>query len=395
MTIIPASVTGIVTDKVTGLAIPNVTVSLSTGQTAVTDASGTYNVPAASIGSVTFNLSGTAMDGYLPGNSSSSHPTPYTTTVSAGSNSGAPFNFAVWPKGCKDTGAARGDWSCAYPSGNNCGTVSNPTGTNVSCSKFDQSNAIRPGTYHDITINGCAWLDPRGGATGLAGGQMAGIYHITGTISMEGDSYLFGDGVTLVMNSGSNFDVKNGGGFVLNYGSVASGSPLTCNLSTVKSYNDGTTPCFRTMSTAIDGQDYAYAAWTSTGGSPWKSNPGTGCVQAGTPVYNTTNSSTRCFVPGQEMGITFYMYCPGNTQCGLGNNSRMKLATANMGYLFNGVLYAPNDDIQLGGGKDGQTAAGQLVGWTIEYHGGTRILQNWYGDPVDGQPFLIEPILGE
>jgi hypothetical protein len=73
----------------------------------------------------------------------------------------------------------------------------------------------------------------------------------------------------------------------------------------------------------------------------------------------------------------------------------MKLSTANMGYLFDGALYAPNDDIQLGGGKDGQTAAGQLIGWTIEYHGGTSILQNWYGNPVDGQPFLIEPVLGE
>jgi Flp pilus assembly protein TadG len=389
LTVIPASVTGIVTDKVTGLPIPGVTVSLSTGQTAVTDASGTYNVPAATIGSVTFNLTGTAMDGYLPGNASSSHPTPYTTTVAAGTNSGAAFNFAVWPKGCKDANAARGDWSCAYPTGNNCGTVTNADAANVSCSKFDQSNAIRPGTYHDITIDGCAWLDPRGGATGLAPGQSAGIYHITGTVSISSDSYLFGDGVTFVMNQGSNFDVSNGGGFVLNFGSVASGSPLTCNLSTIKKYNDGTTPCFRTMS-AIDSQDYAYSAWTTAGTSPWQSNSGSGCAQASPLAYNTTNAATRCFTPGTHLGITFYL-----NGSGLGNNSRFKLATANMGYLFNGVLYGPNDDVQLGGGKDGQTAAGQIVGWTIEYHGGTRILQNWYGDPIDGQPFLIEPVLGE
>jgi Flp pilus assembly protein TadG len=394
LTVVPASITGIITDKTTGLPIPNVTVTLSTGQTAVTDTTGTYNVPAATIGSVTFNLSGTALTGYLPGDSASSHPTPYTTTVSAGANSGAAFNFAVWPKGCKDASSARGDWSCSYPTGNNCGTVTNANGSNVSCSKFDQSNAIRPGTYHDITIDGCAWLDPRGGVTGLASGQSAGIYHITGTISISSDSYLFGDGVTLVMNQGSDFAVNNGGGFVLNFGSVASGSPLTCNLSTIKAYNDGNTPCFRTEST-IDSQDYAYAAWTTGGKSPWQTQADVAstCAQTSTLAYNTTTTvfpNRRCITPGTELGITFYMYGSG-----LGNNSRMKLATASMGYLFNGVLYAPNDDVQLGGGKDGQTAAGQIVGWTIEYHGGTRILQNWYGDPVDGQPFLIEPILGE
>ena len=229
--------------------------------------------------------------------------------------------------------------------------------------------------------------------TGLASGQSAGIYHIKGTLDIGNGAYLFGDGVTLVFDQGADIDVGNGGGFVLNFGSVATGS--TCDLSTIKLYNDGFTPCFRTVPT-IDGQDYAYAAWTTKGNSPWQSNPnpGTGCVQPSPLTYNTTGTavpnSTRCFTPGQELGITFFFYGSG-----LGNASRMKLATANMGYLFNGVLYGPNDDIQLGGGKDGQSAAGQIVGWTIEYHGGTRILQNWYGDPIDGQPFLIEPVLGE
>jgi hypothetical protein len=213
---------------------------------------------------------------------------------------------------------------------------------------------------------------------------------------MGNNSYLFGDGITIVMDQGSNLDVNNGGGFDLNYGTIKVGGAATCahptDFATAKAYNDGTTPCFQTV-TPNDGQDYAYAAWTTGGTSPWTTNAGSGCVQASPPVYNTTSNAVgnaRCFTPGKDLGVTFYMYGSG-----LGNSSRMKLATANMGYLFDGVLYAPNDDIQLGGGKDGQSAAGQIVGWTIEYHGGTKILQNWYGDPQDGQPFLIEPVLGE
>jgi hypothetical protein len=380
----PAEITGTVTDKVTGLPIPNVRVSLSTGEFADTDASGTYTIPSAVPGSVTFTLASasgyTSIDGYLPGNPSSSHPTPYTTTVNTGVNQGPAFDFAVWPKGCQDASGARGDWSCAFPSGNNCPGTTNINGADVTCT-FTQANAIRPGTYNDITVDdGCAWFDPKGGATGLASGQSAGIYHITGTLDIGDDSYLFGDGVTLVLDQDADINVANGGGFVLNYGSVASGSPLTCNLSTFKNYNDGFTPCFRTVP-AIDGEDYAYTAWTTKGHTPWACSG----TQASPPVY-----SDDCVEVGQELGITFYFYGSG-----FGNKSRMKLATANMGYLFNGVLYGPNDDIQLGGGKDGQSAAGQIVGWTIEYHGGTRILQNWYGDPVDGQPFLIEPVLGE
>jgi hypothetical protein len=161
------------------------------------------------------------------------------------------------------------------------------------------------------------------------------------------------------------------------------------NYSTAKLYNDGYYPCFRTVdntpcaTSASNCFDYAYAAWTTKAQLLWSGTQ--------SPTY-----SDAAVAKGSELGITFFFYCPSGTpQCGLGTNSRMKISTASMGYLFNGVLYGPGDDIQLGGGKDGQTAAGQIVGWTIEYHGGTAIQQNWYGDPLDGQPFLIEPVLGE
>jgi hypothetical protein len=373
---IPASLMGTITDQVTGLPVPGVLVTLGTGGSATTNASGVYNIPAATVGTTTVTLDPTTMVGYAY-----STPTSGSNiTIAGGANT---RNFTLWPKGCYDGGSSGsfGSWSCSWPSGNNCPATTNLNGSNVTCT-FTQANAIRPGTYKDITLpNGtCAWLDPRGGQTGLAANQSAGIYHIKGTISLGSDSYLFGDGVTLVMDQGSDFDVNNGGGFVLNYGTHnTSGNPacpVATDLSTPYLYGETGNFCFRTTGAATT-EDYNYAARTSQGHFNWSN--------ATFPTFDDVN-----VVKGQEMGVTFYMYGSG-----LGNASRMKLATANMGYLFNGVLYAPNDDIQLGGGKDGQSAAGQLVGWTIEYHGGTRILQNWYGDPVDGQPFLIEPILGE
>jgi hypothetical protein len=366
----PASLGGTITDQVTTLPIPGVTVTLGSGQTTTTDSSGTYDFATVSPGSTTITLSGTAMDGYMTG-APTTPPSPYTYTIASGAND---VDFQAWPKGCGTANRDKGSWSCSWPSGNNCPATTNLNGPDVTCT-FTGANAIRPGTYEDIDIDGCAWIDPKGGATGLAAGQSAGIVHITGTLSMSNDSYLFGDGVTIVMDHTASINVGNGGGFVLNFGSIASGSPLACNLATVKRYNDGFTPCFRTVPT-IDGQDYAYGAWTTEGHQPWA------CTVTTPPTYDDS-----CVNKGQELGITFYLY--GSS------TSRWKIATANMGYLFNGVLYGPNDDIEMGGGKDGQSAAGQIVGWTIEYHGGTRILQNWYGDPVDGPPFLIEPILGE
>jgi hypothetical protein len=191
------------------------------------------------------------------------------------------------------------------------------------------------------------------------------------------------------------FDIKSGSGFVLNYGSLhntPSNTSSGCNLSTVKVYGDGYSPCFRTADDP-NGNDYAYAAWTTTGSSPWQSNYGSGCAQASTPAYNTTGkdttgtTATPCVTPGKDLGITFYAY--GSS------TSRFKLDTNGMGFLFNGVLYAPSDEVDLGGGNDAQAAAGQIVGWTIKYHGGTNIVQNWYAEPQDGQPFLIEPVIGE
>jgi hypothetical protein len=390
----PGSVTGTITDAVTTLPVKGVVVTLSTGETATTDGSGVYNIASTVQGSKTITLSGTAIvatSGYA-----------YSTPASGSSlnvTGAMTQNFTVWPKGCYDgnSSGSFGSWSCSWPSGSNCPATTNPDAANVTCT-FTQANAIRPGTYNNITLpNGtCAWLDPAGGAdiTGLAAGQSGGIYHVKGTISIGNGSYLFGDGVTIVFDKDANIDVGNSGGFVLNYGTHNTSGASTCStvtdFSTPYAYGETGSFCFRTAGTRANNtttataqtEDRSYAAWTTKSHLLWSG------------TQNATFSDDTV-AKGSELGITFFMWCPTGTQCGLGTHSRMKIATASMGYLFNGVLYAPNDDVQLGGGKDGQTAAAQIVGRTIEYHGGTRILQNWYGEPVDGQPFLIEPILGE
>ncbi len=377
----PATLTGTITDQVTGLAIPNVTVTLTggTAATTTTNASGVYNFGSVTPGNTT-TITLTNIDGYY-GPSPSTATNPTTPTLSVGANT---VNFSMWPKGCGTGNGDRGDWNCSWPAGNNCGTVVNQGGGNVTCSKFDNSNAIRPGTYNDIDISGCAWLDARGGQTGLAPGQSAGIYHIRGSFKMSNNAYIFGDGVTLVFDQGAEIDVQNSGGFVLNYGTHNDPTTPTCDrttsttfdLTTQWKYGDTGDRCFRTVPT-IDGMDYNYTAWTTDGESPWSAGP--------FPTYDDSVVNK-----GKDLGITFYAYGDG-----FGNSTRFRLNTAGMGYLFNGVLYAPRDDIDLGGGHNAQNAAGQLVGWTIKYHGGTKITQNWYGDPIDGPPFLIEPILGQ
>lgn len=386
----PASLTGSITDSVTGLGIQGITVTLTPGgSTATTDTTGTYNFSSLTQGTYTATLTGvnmstlsglwgagTAIDGYVTA-APSSPATPLANLAVFGATT---QNFQLWPKGCSSSN--QGSWSCSYPASNNCPATTNRDAANVTCA-FTQANAIRPGTYTNISIDGCAWIDPKGGPSGLATGQSAGVVHVKGTLSMSSDSYLFGDGVTIVMDQGASVAVNNGGGFVLNYGTLHSTPANTgtaCDLGTIKEYGDGYSPCFRT-SPSTDAADYAYAAWTSKGHDPWACSG----TQASPPSY-----STSCVNVGQELGVTWYLY---GTPSGAGK--RFSLSTANMGYLFNGVLYGPNDNIELGGGKDGQSAAGQIVGYTIEYHGGTKIIQRWYGDPVDGPPFLIEPILGE
>lgn len=205
-------------------------------------------------------------------------------------------------------------------------------------------NVIPPGTYTDIAINsGCAILDPN---ASILTGQARGMYHVTHSLSIANSSFLIGDGVTLFVDDGATISLGTKGGLVLNT-------------------NNGTG---RNNSTI----NYGKAAWTTAGASTWSS--------AG--VYNDAASGS---------GITLY-FVPGTSN----PDVQLDGSTGDAGVQFRGYLYAPRRNVSLGGNL-GQHETGQIIAWTLWYHG-TSILRLAYSGidtPVVSPPYLVEPTLGQ
>jgi len=387
------AISGTVTDNATGLAVPGQTVSVydSTGVTlqgsGTTNASGFYTVSgltpiAANPNGYTVKVSVT---GYTP-----------AQLTKVGVNNGATTtgqNFALVNPNC-GTGGSKGSWTCsatcgtltnspANCSGPNCGTAAT-----VGCSKYDASNAIRPGTYQDITISsGCAWIDPLGGPTGMASGQAAGVVHVKGTFQIQQGAFLFGDGVTIVLDSGASMDFKKNSGFVLNYeddsdtfngskfrtGSyIGGGAGSWIGGVSGVSYCSGDSNSFANYQRgAAFAKSAVLSTWTGSGTS-W--------------CYTDTDSSS---VSPASLGLTWYLRGADTSPGGNRFDS-----SSDFGFLFNGILYGPQDDIGLNGSPS-QAAAGQIVAYTLTYGGGTDIYQSYNGIPIDGPPYLIEPYAGE
>jgi len=360
------TVTGTVSDDTTGLAIPGVTVTITqgagTGKSGTTNSSGVYTLNSVTTGA---NQKVTAtLAGYANTVSGNFTVTTGTTTV----------NLTMWPANCGSNGAAKGTWDCDMrTTGTACQPVTNPTAANVSCAAFDNTNRIRPGTYKSITIgnNECAWIDPLGGAPGITAGQTPGVVYVTDTLSIGASAFLFGDGVTIVLDAGAHVDVGASGGFVLNYkdptNTFGGGSPWRTASSIGGS---GVAAC--TGSTG----DLRKGAWTTKTRATWN-------TAVSPPCYNDVA------VNPAEIGMAWYLR-DAATCCG---GHRFSFS-GQMGFLFDGVLYGPKDDIDLGG-QGAQAAAGQIVAWTLKYHGDTDIHQRYSGLEVDGPPYLIEPYLGE
>jgi hypothetical protein len=367
------TISGTVTDETTNLPIPGVTVSVTQGagigKSGTTNSSGVYTINGVKTGN---NQQVTAtLVGYTDEQSGNFNVTAGTTTV----------NLAMWPSRCGTNNANYGRWDCGNGSqtaANACGSVTNPTAANVSCSKFNQSNLIRPGTYERISIgaNQCAWIDPLGGVTGLAGSQPGGVIYVTDQINIDSSAFLFGDGVTIVLGPDAHVDINNGGGFVINYEDPT--------------YTYGGGSKFRTESsigggagvTRCSGDADSYtnlkrSAWTTKARYTWDTSTTPPCYR---------DDGGAGFLG--EIGMAFYLR---GTPTGSGQRFYFN---GLMGFLFDGVLYAPKDDIKLGG-QGAQAAAGQIVAWTLTYAGDTDIVQRYDGLEVDGPPYLIEPYIGE
>lgn len=382
------TITGTVTDETTGLGLVGATVTATGGgntKTATTDATGAYTILNVPIGSpathYTVTATKTAWKDY------SNDSTQNNVTVSA-----TGIDLKLWPSNCGTTGGGKGSWDC--DNGTGCRTVTDPTGIGVGCSAYDNTNRIRPGTYKNITIgnNECAWIDPLGGAQGLTSGQDGGVVYVTDTISIGSNAFLLGDGVTIVLGAGAHADVGNAGGFVINYGGAncdpVPGTPTSCSWRTANYIGNETgTPTWSYCGTDTDlFADLRHGAFTTGGDAhvarlTWDTS--------GTPCYQDGSTGTYLTTYKGEIGMAFYLR--DNPTCCGGHRFAF---SGQMGFLFDGVLYGPNDDIDLGG-QGAQAAAGQIVAYTLKYHGDTDIHQRYSGIEIDGPPYLIEPYIGE
>jgi len=391
-----ANVTGTVYDQTTGLPLSGVVVTATNGVSSGTSApsgnNGVFTIANLTPSNPKYTFT-TSVTGWNVQTLTNKSLVVGSNTVDFAASAGN----GLWPANCYPGNGAnqKGSWDCA--NGSNCqlttcnvGTTCNgdSTGINVSCTTFDNTNRIRPGTYRDITIgnNECAWIDPLGGKQGLTSGQAGGVVYITDTLSIGSNAFLFGDGVTIILGTGAHADVGNSGGFVINYkgqSGTFNGTWRTQNYIGV----DNGASTFAACGTDSDGTYDLRKGGFTTGGSShtarltWDTS--------GTPCYQDGDTGTYLSSAKGEIGMGWYLR--GSPTCCGGHRFAFSGA---MGFLFDGVLYGPKDDIDLGG-QGGQAAAGQIVAWTLKYHGDTDIHQRYSGIEVDGPPYLIEPYIGE
>jgi len=383
------TIQGTVTDLTTNLPLPNATVTATatgfTTRTTTTNSSGSYTFSGMS--STTWTLTATR-SAYVSGAWTTSSA---NQAISTGQTK--TVNLNLWPVNCahgNTPGTGYGNWGCSI-NGGSCPAVANPAGGNVSCgtsafpnSNYLETNAIRPGTYNNITIdnNTCAWIDPQGNPTGLNLNQEAGVVYVKGNLSIGSNAFLFGDGVSIVLDPGATVNVNNSGGFVLNYGTKYV-SP-TCDLTTRAAVGD--TKCYRHVPGGgnYDGQNYELGAWAVDPVTKVESATWTACSTL--PCFPTYSTGS---LPANPLGETWYLSGSPSPL----TSQRFNLSGL-MGFLFGGMLYGPNDSIAIGG-QGAQASAGQIIGWTITYGGGTTIYHDYHGPQVDGPPYLIEPLLGQ
>jgi hypothetical protein len=382
-----ATITGTVQDQTNGLPLAGATVSASNGVTsgtATTNGSGTYTISGLSPSNPRYAVTA-SLSGY-------DSTTRSNLNIGAGSNTVsflASANNGLWPTHCGQNGNAKGKWDCGTGSGG-CPGVTDAGGADVQCSAYNNTNVIHPGTYKSITISNdeCAWIDPLGSPSGLVSGQKPGVVYVTDTLQIGSGAFLFGDGVTIVLGTDAHIDVGNSGGFVINYEDVSG-----------TTYNSGSSYCASAPANQCRWRTASYIGGgvgvTPCAGDPDYANLKRGAWTTKARYTWDTSVSPPCYRDDGgagflgEIGMAFYLRGTAPPS----NSHRFDLS-GQMGFLFDGVLYGPKDDIGLGG-QGAQAAAGQIVAWTLTYSGNTDIVQRYDGLEVDGPPYLIEPYIGE
>ena len=225
------------------------------------------------------------------------------------------------------------------------------------------------GRYDDISVpNGrCLVLDP---TFNPVTGKENGIFYITGTLDINNDGLVIGDGVTLVFDRGAALNMNAGASISLNSGNTTN-NPLAAACGGIA--GGGQTPC-------------RFAAWTARAGSGGNYSWSIGLA----PTY--ASPPTDPF----ERGIVAYVCkTAGAGNCATGGAPSTNIFQMNSasGIDYRGLIYAPFDNVKVAG-QPTHNDIGQLVAWTAQFTGGSAITQTFDG-PDSGVPVLLEPRLGQ
>ena len=225
------------------------------------------------------------------------------------------------------------------------------------------SPVLGPGWVQDVTIAGSKCLILRGDVfrtdmydpateQDVPLTQMPGILYVTGQIRVGNDALIVADGVTIVIRpDGSNgqFTPTSGGSMDINRGNS--------DLGVVQKLG----------------------GWTTKGVTSYTS-------ASGRWVYDSSLESNPTL---NGVGIALYVLKATQVPFSLGNGTDVIKVSSGSGLAWNGVTYAPNDNVKISG-QPNHDGIGQLISWTFTFDGGVQVTQTFDG-PGDGPPFLIEP----
>jgi Flp pilus assembly protein TadG len=248
--------------------------------------------------------------------------------------------------------------------------VRNGTISGVGCDA--NSPRIGPGSYHDLRIDECTVLDPTHtytdpdnadpalrGKADLLQARQPGIFYITGSLDIQANALLVGDGVTLVLRPPNAELLASGGGVVdLNTGAsdmIAGGAP-----------------------------NQPRGAFLTDGSSTYLWNPGVDRWTYDPAVNSITD----------RVGTAVYVVKPAQYgDLGAESSTSVIKVNAGAGMSWAGVTYAPRDNVAIAG-QPTHDGIGQVVAWTVTFDGGTIIKQRFDG-PDASLPRLLEPTLGQ
>jgi hypothetical protein len=183
--------------------------------------------------------------------------------------------------------------------------------------------------------------------------QMPGVLYVTGAINVGANALMVSDGVTIVLRpDGSNgqFSPNSGGVMDINRGHS-------------------------------DTVEQRLGGWTTKGLSTYTPVAGKWQYNAALEADPSTNG----------VGMALYVLKATQVPYSLGSGTDVIHVNSGAGLAWNGVTYAPNDNVQIAG-QPGHDGIGQLISWTFTFNGGTNVIQTFEG-PGDGPPYLIEPCI--